>query len=214
MMTIKEFCERHNACDDGMQWAVNNCFGMKQVWNAAKPEWLIWIATRDGVLTDKELKLFAIWSARQVQHLMTDQRSITALDVAERYVNGAATESELAAARAEAWDAVSVASKAAARSAASAIFTARAAARSVARAEAWEAVSVAVRAAVVRDAARAAAWASTNDAATEAATDAARAVRSARSAAADAQARYLRFNCKPIFESTVITNNAGNPAER
>ena len=35
---------------------------------------------------DKEIKLFAIWCARQVQHLMKDQRSINSLDVAEKYL--------------------------------------------------------------------------------------------------------------------------------
>ena len=51
---------------------------------------------------------FAVWSARQVQYLMTDQRSIAALDVAERHANGDATDQELAAARdaaGAAWDA-------------------------------------------------------------------------------------------------------------
>jgi hypothetical protein len=210
MITIEEFCKRHHACAEGMKWAVNNCSDMKQVWNTAKPEWLIWIATQDGVLTGKELRLFVVWSTRKVQHLMSDHRSIDSLDVAERYANGAATESELASASAEAWDAVSVAVRDAERAAASAIFTARSAAT---RAEARSAVSVAVMAAVVRDAVRAAAWASTNDAAMDAALaarDAARAAAraaetDARAAAMDAakyiQARYLRFNCKPIFES-------------
>ena len=48
---------------------------------------------------DREWRLFAVWCARQVQHLMTDQRSIDALDVAERFANGNATEAELDAAR-------------------------------------------------------------------------------------------------------------------
>ena len=47
----------------------------------------------------KEWRLFAVWCARQVQHLMADPRSIAALDVAERYANGAATDDELTAAR-------------------------------------------------------------------------------------------------------------------
>lgn len=51
---------------------------------------------------------YAVWCARQVQHLMIDERSIAALDVAERHTNGEATDSELAAAwdvaRAAAWD--------------------------------------------------------------------------------------------------------------
>ena len=54
---------------------------------------------------DRELRLFAVWCAQQVQHLLTDQRSISALDVAERYANGEATQDELNAARDAAWSA-------------------------------------------------------------------------------------------------------------
>ena len=49
---------------------------------------------------DREWRLFAVWCARKVQHLMTDPRSIAALDVVERFANGEATAEELAAARA------------------------------------------------------------------------------------------------------------------
>jgi len=52
---------------------------------------------------DREIRLFAVWCARQVQHLMTDPRSIAALDVAERFASGLASVDELAAARAAAW---------------------------------------------------------------------------------------------------------------
>jgi len=44
---------------------------------------------------ESELRLFAVWCARQVQHLMTDERSIKALDVAEAYARGEATKGEL-----------------------------------------------------------------------------------------------------------------------
>ena len=50
---------------------------------------------------DTHWRLFAVWCARQVQHLMTDPRSISALDVAERHARGDATDAELSAA----WDA-------------------------------------------------------------------------------------------------------------
>jgi hypothetical protein len=50
----------------------------------------------------REWRLFAVWCARQVQHLMTDPRSIAALDVAERYARGEATDEELDAARTDA----------------------------------------------------------------------------------------------------------------
>ena len=43
----------------------------------------------------REWRLFAVWCARRVQHLMSDRRSIDALDVAERYATGQATDAEL-----------------------------------------------------------------------------------------------------------------------
>ena len=51
---------------------------------------------------DREKRLFAVWCARQVEHLLTDQRSRDALDVAERYARGRATPEELDAAYAAA----------------------------------------------------------------------------------------------------------------
>jgi hypothetical protein len=85
---------------------------------------------------------YAVWCARQVQHLMTDQRSLDALDVAERHGNGDATDAELAAAWAAARDA----------------------ARDAAWDAAWAAAWAAARAAAW-DAAWAAAWAAARDAA-------------------------------------------------
>ena len=67
---------------------------------------------------DREIRLYAVWCARQVQHLMADQRSINALDVAVRHANGTATDDELAAAWAAARDAARDAALAAARDAA------------------------------------------------------------------------------------------------
>ena len=48
----------------------------------------------------REMLLYAYWCARQVPSLMEDPSSVTALDVAERNANGAASNDELAAARA------------------------------------------------------------------------------------------------------------------
>ncbi len=126
MKTIKQFCSEHRACSDGQKWALAHCKDMQEVWEKAPdPSWVIWIATRRGVLTDRELRLFAVWCARQVQHLLTDPRSINAIDVAERYANGEATDRELTAASA------------------AAIAAARTAARSAAWAAAWAADSAA-----------------------------------------------------------------------
>lgn len=46
----------------------------------------------------RDISLFSVWCARQVQHLMRDSRSTNALDVAERFANGKATKEELEAA--------------------------------------------------------------------------------------------------------------------
>ena len=107
---------------------------------------------------DREWRLFAVWCARRVQHLLTDPRSIAALDVAERYANGAATQDELTAARA------------AARAAAWAATEAAWAATEAAWAAAWAATE--------------AAWAATEAAAGAATRAAARAAWAAAEAAA------------------------------
>ena len=111
---------------------------------------------------EKEIRLFAVWCARQVQHLVTDPRSIDALDVAEQFAHGKATQAELDAARDSAWAASLAASSDAARTAASA--AARAAARTASgAASAWYAASAAAS-----SAARDAAWTAAHDAARDA----------------------------------------------
>lgn len=86
----------------------------------------------------KEWRLFAVWCARQVEHLLMDQRSRDALNVAERYANGEASDKELAAALAAARDAawaVAEAAKVASRAAAE--VATRDATRGATRAAAW-----------------------------------------------------------------------------
>jgi hypothetical protein len=101
VISIADFCDKHGACQDGREWALDNCSDLDDAWQKLKPEWLIWVATSPGVLTDRELMLFAAFCARQVEHLLTDQRSRDAIDVAEKFAKGEATYEELAAA----WDA-------------------------------------------------------------------------------------------------------------
>ena len=94
---------------------------------------------------DREIRLYAVWCVRQVQHLMTDPRSLAALDVAEAFANGKATKEELDAARAAAWaaadaaDAAWAAARAAAGAAWAAAWAAEAAAEAAEAAEAAKA---------------------------------------------------------------------------
>lgn len=146
-MNIQDFCDHHSACADGRDWALANCADMQDAWCKLKPGWLIWVATRPGVLTDRELRLFAVFCARQVEHLLTDQRSKHAIEVAERFANRQATGEELAAARAAARDAADAGWAAAGAAWAAALDAARAAADA-----AWAAADAAW--AADRDAAR------------------------------------------------------------
>lgn len=97
------------------------------------------------------MRKFAVWSARQVQHLMRDYRSINALDVAWRHSDGLATDEELAAACDAAWAAALDAADSSA---------ARAAAWAAVLAAAWDAADWAAAWAAAWDAAARAAQAS------------------------------------------------------
>jgi len=72
---------------------------------------IIWAVTALKLLSDKDLRLFAVWCAREALKLINnpDTKSIEACNVAERYANSEATDEELKiardAARAAAYDA-------------------------------------------------------------------------------------------------------------
>jgi hypothetical protein len=96
-------------------------------------------------------RLYGVGCARRVQQLMTDPRSVTALDVAERHALGLATDVQLH----EAWAAARDAARGAAWDAASSV--ASAAAWDAAWGAAWDAASAAASAAA-SVAASVAAW--------------------------------------------------------
>ena len=97
-------------------------------------------------------RMYAVRCARRVQHLLTDERSLQALNVAERHARGLATDEELAAAEDAAWAATWPAARDAAWAAARAAWAA-AWANVWAVWAAWDATQAAAR-----DSARDAAW--------------------------------------------------------
>ena len=112
---------------------------------------------------DKEIIRFALACVQEVRHLMTDQRSLDALDAVERHLESPLSKQELdrvlaeaRAAWAAAWAAVW-----AARAAAEAAEAARAAAEAAPRAAA-EAAWAAARAAAAEAAEAAGAWAASS----------------------------------------------------
>ena len=67
----------------------------------------LWVVCRSEVISDKVMRLFAVWCARGALKLVPnpDPRSVNACDIAEKYALGLATDGERDAARDAARDA-------------------------------------------------------------------------------------------------------------
>lgn len=212
MKTI-DFLKQHNACRECAKWALSVSDDMSDVWDALveqkRLDWLLWTATRPGVgptptlrkLVCRFVRETPLRDGRTVWDLLADERSRKAVEVAEAFADGNATEAELAAARVAAYDAaraaaatraaVDVAADAATEAAYNACYAAYYATRADFKAAASYAAgctAAAAARAAARVAARGAAGAAT-DVACTAARAAARATAYAAGAAAEAAAR-------------------------
>jgi len=183
MTSVKDFCKKHKACKDGYRWGLKYETMERVFAEGDDSGYIIWAVTRKGVLTDRELRLFACFCARQNWHLLTDDRSKRAIEIAERYAAGLATDDDLDAARNAAWYAESAVAWSATRAAASA-------AASAAAFTCCRPTNPGKRN-----------WAATRDAAWAAALTAAKASTwdAAWASAQDAQVKWLRENTNPDF---------------
>jgi hypothetical protein len=110
----KAFCRATKACEEGAEFAAK-FKTMSEVWESCpRVDWMTWIWNAIEAEHDERAeRLFAVWCARNTPlgdgrvtgDLLTDPRSLAALEVAERFANGSATREELAAARDAAEDA-------------------------------------------------------------------------------------------------------------
>jgi len=103
---------RHNPCEDGWKKLLKHLGKTKA---DTEPLSLLTILDSNGIddaiwclhalpeTEDWRVRLFAVACADQVKHLMTDKRSIAALDVSRRYALGFATIDELSMAYAAAY---------------------------------------------------------------------------------------------------------------
>ena len=102
--------------------------------SAEPPEYRLWLVLRNEFLTDKELQEIAIWCWEKIarpiweQHYPDDKRPHKAVRIKKLWLKGNATDDELGAARAAAWDAARDAAREAAGDAGDAVDAARAAA--------------------------------------------------------------------------------------
>ena len=118
--------ENLKACEDAIDY-VKTQKSAKDAWmNCSRGDWMLWLAKKLDV-DDRLLTLAKATCANQVRHLMTDQRSIDALDASFRYAKGELTREELntyAAASYAAYDAASAAAASASAYASAASSTA------------------------------------------------------------------------------------------
>ena len=97
MKTLKEFLKKHNACEDGYLLAkdltleefLNNC---------ERGDWILWLFARSNPRNKKLRTLIAGHCANTVRHLMENERSKEAVDMAIKYGEGKATRKQLDAA--------------------------------------------------------------------------------------------------------------------
>lgn len=86
-MLIADFMRKFNASKKMTDEAFSlGHTTMQALWADEKlmPTIRIWIATRIYVLTHGELRVFAIFCARQVQHMMANPMALSAMDALER----------------------------------------------------------------------------------------------------------------------------------
>jgi hypothetical protein len=108
---LQRLLAKYGACEEAREW----CRAYETpaaAWEAcSNPEWMLWALDAIGLLTDQDARLFACWCVREtpladgrkVWDLLTDERSRKAVEVAERFAVGEATEEEMAAAWAAVW---------------------------------------------------------------------------------------------------------------
>ena len=135
------------ACTGGQEWADAHD-NYREAWEKCKRgDWMLWIAKK----RDIDLRILTkakVECAKLAEHLMTDERSINALRVAERFAEGNATKEELnTAANAAAAAYATYAAANAADAAADAIYAADAAANAAYAAYAADAAYAAADAA-------------------------------------------------------------------
>ena len=93
---MKELLLKLKACGPAIDWAGDKT--IEEIWETChRGDWMLWLARKLNI--DKRVLTIAKGHcANTVRHLMKDERSIAAVDMAIKYGEGNATDSELAAA--------------------------------------------------------------------------------------------------------------------
>ena len=94
MKTLKTFLEKYDACEDDFEFAKD--LTLKQFLETCqRGDWILWLFRKTNPESLRELTLAKAHCANTVRHLMTDKRSLNAVDVALNFGEGKATHEEL-----------------------------------------------------------------------------------------------------------------------
>lgn len=115
---MKELLIKLNACDEAIEWAGDRTIE-EIVRDCDRGDWLLWLAKKIDIEL-QHLTLAKGHCANTARHLMKDERSIKAIDIAIAFGEGIATMEELNNAANAAYDACAYASTSAAYAAAAA----------------------------------------------------------------------------------------------
>jgi hypothetical protein len=107
--TAQKWLRTNEACESGYQWAARECSNIREVLATAKPDWAIWTYLRQGILTEREQREFALDCAeRALPHFAAwapnDNRPAEAIRIKRLHLEGKATDAELAASLTAVWD--------------------------------------------------------------------------------------------------------------
>lgn len=126
-MTKDDLGIRATPCDEALKWLADQP-DLSTAWQQCdRGNWMLWLLEQPEYWYDDAsvMRRLACRFAREVWHLMRDERSKTAVEVAERYAEDRATEAELDAAEAAAVAAADAAAWSGSRSAEAAAWSAR-----------------------------------------------------------------------------------------
>ena len=148
-MKAKELIRAHKGCEEAIEWAVEKT--VQEAWDTCqRGDWMLWIYNKCYPDNIRELTLAKAYCANTVRHLMKDQRSINAIDIAIKYGMGLASYKEL---KDSYYSAAAADAYAAYAHAAAASISSSASAGSAAASAAYAAVSAAVYASAIARAA-------------------------------------------------------------
>jgi hypothetical protein len=97
-MKILDFCLKHRACDAALAYIKKHGVdaSCEEAWQTCpRYDWLVWLATWSGVLTELELRRFVLFAARGVAHLTKDEKmTLKNLQIVEDFFINKTAEEE------------------------------------------------------------------------------------------------------------------------